>query len=74
MKIEKDIQFRGEIYKIEIDGCHYKIYTQDRSRYYEGCGIDITKEGIKSLILKMNNIPYDVYKYEEFMNWNGIIE
>ena len=72
MIIEKDVQFRGETYKVEIDGYKFKISTEDR--IYEGYGIDITKEGIKKLILQMNNIPYDVYKYEEFTKWDGFIE
>lgn len=72
MKIEKDVQFRGETYKVEIDGYEYKITQNDR--VYRGCGMDLTKECIKGLILEMNHIPYDVYKYDKFMEWDGIIE
>lgn len=74
MKIEKDVQFRGEAYMVEIDGYKFKI-TQN-NRIYSGCetGMDLTKESIKKLILEMNHIPYDVYKYDKFMKWDGIIE
>lgn len=72
MKIEKDVQFRGETYKVEIEGYGYKISTKDR--VFKGYGIDLTKDYIKKLILEMNGIPHDVYKYEKFMEWDGIIE
>lgn len=72
MIIEKEVQFRGEIYKVEIDGYEFKI-TQN-TRIFQGVGVDLTEEVIKKLILRMNNIPYEVYKYEKFMEWDGIIK
>ena len=72
MIIEKNVSFRGETYKIEIDGYEYKITSKDKT--YKGCGIDLTEEGVKEAILRMNGILYDVYKYEKFMKWDGIID